>query len=163
MEKTLVLLKIGEGDRLFAYVYLDPANPPKELMLQFNDGPWEHRAYWGEDLIDWGQAGTASRLAMGPLPEAGKWVRLEVEAAKVALGPGSTLNGWAFTQFDGTVYWDHAGVSTLNPQDGRQFRSMLAWEEFLIALIFTSSPAAKTIPVAIAEFTGRHAIDFIRR
>jgi multiple sugar transport system permease protein len=40
------------------------------------------------------------------------------------------------------------------------FCFLLAWEEFLIALIFTSSPAAKTIPVAIAEFTGRHAIDF---
>jgi len=40
------------------------------------------------------------------------------------------------------------------------FCFLLAWEEFLLALIFTSSPAAKTIPVAIAEFTGRHAIDF---
>ncbi len=40
------------------------------------------------------------------------------------------------------------------------FCFLLAWEEFLIALIFTSSPAAKTIPVAIAEFTGRHSIDF---
>jgi multiple sugar transport system permease protein len=26
--------------------------------------------------------------------------------------------------------------------------------------LFTSTPAAKTVPVAIAEFTGRHAIDF---
>lgn len=40
------------------------------------------------------------------------------------------------------------------------FCFLLSWEEFLLALIFTSSPAAKTIPVAIAEFTGRHAIDF---
>ncbi len=40
------------------------------------------------------------------------------------------------------------------------FCFLLSWEEFLIALIFTSSPAAKTIPVAIAEFTGRHAIDY---
>lgn len=40
------------------------------------------------------------------------------------------------------------------------FCFLMSWEEFLIALIFTSSPAAKTIPIAIAEFTGRHAIDF---
>jgi len=40
------------------------------------------------------------------------------------------------------------------------FCFLASWEEFLLALIFTSSPAAKTIPVAIAEFTGRHAIDF---
>ena len=37
---------------------------------------------------------------------------------------------------------------------------LMSWEEFLLALIFTSSPSAKTIPVAIAEFTGRHSIDF---
>jgi hypothetical protein len=32
--------------------------------------------------------------------------------------------------------------------------------EFLYALIFTSTTAAKTIPVAIAEFTGRYTTDF---
>lgn len=37
---------------------------------------------------------------------------------------------------------------------------ILSWEEFLIALVFTSSPAAKTIPVAIAEFTNRYQIDY---
>jgi multiple sugar transport system permease protein len=40
------------------------------------------------------------------------------------------------------------------------FCFLLCWEEFLLALIFTSSPQAKTVPVAIAEFTGRHAIDY---
>jgi multiple sugar transport system permease protein len=37
---------------------------------------------------------------------------------------------------------------------------LLAWDEFLYALIFTGTNASKTIPVAIAEFTGRHAVDF---
>jgi len=122
-------LRIGEGDRLFAYVYLDPANPPQEIMLQWNDGSWEHRAYWGSDVIDWGQAGTASRLPMGALPEAGKWIRLEVEAVKVGLKPGTTVNGWAFTQYDGTVYWDKAGITTRTPQDNRSFESQSAWEQ----------------------------------
>lgn len=40
------------------------------------------------------------------------------------------------------------------------FCFLASWEEFIIALIFTSSPMSKTIPVAIAEFTGRHAIDY---
>ncbi len=40
------------------------------------------------------------------------------------------------------------------------FGFLLAWDEFLYALIFTSSAAAKTIPVAIAEFQGRFAVDF---
>lgn len=40
------------------------------------------------------------------------------------------------------------------------FTFMMAWDEFFFALIFTSSYNAKTVPVAIAEFTGRHAIDY---
>jgi multiple sugar transport system permease protein len=40
------------------------------------------------------------------------------------------------------------------------FAFLLAWDEFFFALLLTSTPAAKTVPVAIAEFTGRHAIDF---
>ncbi|HLE15440.1 MAG TPA: carbohydrate ABC transporter permease [Anaerolineales bacterium] len=40
------------------------------------------------------------------------------------------------------------------------FCFLASWEEFLLALVFTSSPASKTIPVAISEFVGRHAIDY---
>jgi multiple sugar transport system permease protein len=40
------------------------------------------------------------------------------------------------------------------------FAFLLCWDEFLYALIFTSTTSAKTIPVAIAEFTGRNAVDF---
>jgi multiple sugar transport system permease protein len=40
------------------------------------------------------------------------------------------------------------------------FAFLLAWDEFLYALIFTSSSNSKTITVAITEFTGRHAVDF---
>ena len=40
------------------------------------------------------------------------------------------------------------------------FGFLVAWDEFLYALIFTSTPAAKTVPVAIAEFTGRYTTDF---
>ena len=40
------------------------------------------------------------------------------------------------------------------------FGFLLAWDEFLYALIFTSTTHSKTIPVAIAEFTGRFTVDF---
>ncbi|RMG37075.1 MAG: DUF1553 domain-containing protein [Planctomycetota bacterium] len=110
-------LRIAEGDTLFAYVYLDPKNPPRQIMLQFNDGSWEHRAYWGENLIPWGQDGTPSRRRLGDLPEAGRWVRLDVPAQAVGLKPGSVLNGWAFTQFGGTVYWDTAGIRSQRDQN----------------------------------------------
>ncbi len=113
-------LVVGQGDKLFAHVWLDPANPPSEIMLQWHTDAWRHRAYWGEDAIPFGTAGTAERRPMGPLPEKGKWVRLEVEAEKVGLTPGTTIAGWACTQQGGTVYWDKAGLLTRTPQAGRQ-------------------------------------------
>jgi multiple sugar transport system permease protein len=39
------------------------------------------------------------------------------------------------------------------------FVFLLAWDEFFFALIFTSTVAAKTVPVAIAEFTGWYVVD----
>lgn len=37
---------------------------------------------------------------------------------------------------------------------------LIAWDEFFLSLIFTSTLNAKTISVAIAEFTGKHTIDY---
>ena len=39
------------------------------------------------------------------------------------------------------------------------FIFLLAWDEFFYALIFTSTLAAKTAPVAIAEFVGRYVVN----
>ncbi|MBL8811322.1 MAG: PSD1 domain-containing protein [Planctomycetaceae bacterium] len=133
-------LKIGEGDKLFAYCWIDPANPPQTVMLQFNDGTWEHRAFWGEDKIPFGAGDGVNHRRMGDLPAAGQWVRLEVDAAHVGLKPGSELNGWAFTQFGGTCYWDHAGIVTKTPQGTRSFESLAEWEAYDKSLTASSVP-----------------------
>jgi multiple sugar transport system permease protein len=39
------------------------------------------------------------------------------------------------------------------------FVFLVAWDEFFYALIFTSTLAAKTAPVAIAEFVGRYTVN----
>jgi hypothetical protein len=123
-------LKVGEGDKLFAYCYLDPANPPQTVMLQWNDGAWEHRAFWGDDKIAFGAGDVPGHRRLGDLPKLGEWVRLEVDAAHVGLPAGKLINGWAFTQFGGTMYWDKAGIVTRTPQDGAGFESLLAWETY---------------------------------
>ncbi len=40
------------------------------------------------------------------------------------------------------------------------FTLLNAWDEFFFALIFTSTYAAKTLPVALAEFIGRHSVNW---
>jgi mono/diheme cytochrome c family protein len=120
-------LRVGSGDTLFAYVYLDPANPPKEIMLQWHTGEWKHRAYWGDNVIPWGKDNSGERRLVGPLPKKGEWVRLEVPAGKVGLKPGTVIGGWAFTQHGGTVYWDKAGTVTATPQSNQPFTTLASW------------------------------------
>jgi Protein of unknown function (DUF1553)/Protein of unknown function (DUF1549)/Planctomycete cytochrome C len=103
-------LHIEPADVFFAYVYLDPANPPREIMLQWNDGGWDHRAFWGKDVIPFGAAKSPSRHPMGKLPEAGAWVRLEIPAKVVGFHTATDVGGWSFDQDGGTVYWDKAGL-----------------------------------------------------
>jgi multiple sugar transport system permease protein len=40
------------------------------------------------------------------------------------------------------------------------FTLMNAWDEFFFALIFTSTYASKTAPVVLAEFIGRHSVNW---
>ena len=113
---------------LFAHVFIDPANPPKSVMLQYHRNGWLHRAVWGEyEAIPWGTANTPERVHMGPLPKAGEWVRLEVSAEKVGLNAGDNLNGFATTQFGGTVYWDKIGVTGVSDPANDPLRSFVAW------------------------------------
>lgn len=127
-ESDSPLLVIPDNARLFAQVYLDPANPPKAVMLQFNRDGWEHRAIWGDaDAIGWGEKGKPSRYVAGELPKAGEWVRLEVPAEKVGLKVGDKLRGLAYTQYGGTVTWDRAGVQGRSDPANDPLHSFLAW------------------------------------
>jgi mono/diheme cytochrome c family protein len=120
-------LRVGRGDKLFAHVYLEPADPPKEIMLQWHTSGWLHRAYWGANVIPWGQDNSTERRPVGALPPAGRWVRLEVEAEKVGIRPGAVIQGWAFTQHGGVAYWDRAGLVTRIQQGEPAFASLAAW------------------------------------
>jgi hypothetical protein len=121
-------LTVAADAEIVAQVWLDPADPPKAVMLQFHAGSWEHRAVWGDaSVIAWGEAGKASRFHVGQLPQPGTWARIAVPAAKLGLSPDTAVTGIALTQFDGHVRWDAVGmVVTRDPAaDPRQ--SLAAW------------------------------------
>ena len=136
--------EIANGeDEFFAYVFLDPIDPPKQVMLQFNDGTWEHRAYWGKSLIPYGKDNTVAKFKMGELPKTGEWVRLAVNAKKVGLKPKAKVNGIAFTQFDGKIFWDKVGVkSTRDPRTDPTL-SFAKWTD--------SAKSAKDLPADIVK------------
>lgn len=104
-------MRINPGDTLIVYVFIDPANIPSQIMLQWNDGDWEQRAYWGTNNLNLGTENTNSRRRMGPLPPAGQWIRLEIPPNQVGLN-GRTVNGMAFTLYGGRATWDRAGKNS---------------------------------------------------
>ena len=104
---------VPPNGRISVQCYIDPADKPKSIMLQFNVGGWNHRAVWGEEgAIPYGKVRTFEHTTLGGLPEAGKWGKLEFPIEKLGLKPGMKVTGYAFTQFDGTVYWDHLAMSS---------------------------------------------------
>ncbi len=111
-DNATTTMAVNTGDKLIVYVYLDPSNMPSEVMVQWNDGDWEHRAYWGANNIGWGTNNTNSRRYMGPLPATGgQWYRFVIPASEVGL-EGRTIKGMAFTLHGGRATWDRAAKAT---------------------------------------------------
>ncbi len=113
-QQASATLQVATGDILFVYVYVDAVNRPREIMLSWSNGSWEHRAFWGENLIPYGTSNTPGRRYMGAVPAGGGWVRLEVPASAVGL-EGATVTAMSFTLYDGRVTWDTAGRNTATP------------------------------------------------
>jgi hypothetical protein len=112
--------QVEPGEYLFAWVYLVPEQKPETIMLEWHDGQnWEHRAFWGDDKIAAGQPNTTSRHAMGPLPKAGEWVRLEVPSKLVGL-ENKAVKGMGFTLHGGQCYWHLAGALPPAVRDERR-------------------------------------------
>lgn len=101
-------LALAANDTFYIWVYLDPANPPRELCISFCADNWNHRAYWGQKLMNYATDGTPAQYRIGDLPAAGQWVRLEVPAARVNLA-GQTVTGLSLTLYDGKAAFDQAG------------------------------------------------------
>jgi hypothetical protein len=136
-------LVVPANAKVFLMVYVDPADPPEEVMIQFfSGGTWKHRAVWGQDIIEFGARGTPERFVAGPLPEAGRWVRLEVPAEKMAMPAGLEVTGYAFTVHGGTAWFDHMGATgSMDPVTDPGL-SFAAWRR---------SMAGKDDPAAPAE------------
>lgn len=121
-------LKLPPQAKFVAHVYLEAADLPQAIMVQFNKDGWKHRAVWGNyEIIDWGAKGTPERVAMGELPAAGSWVRLEFPVTTVGLQPGDEVSGFALTQHGGTVYWDQVGVVGESNPATDPAQSFVAW------------------------------------
>lgn len=109
------VMSVKTGDTLYAWVYLDPADPPSEIMIQWRTGSsWEHRAYWGANSISYGTNNTNSRRYVDVLPKTGGWVKLQIAASQVGL-EGVSVNGLSLVEYNGRAAWDDIGTAPAAP------------------------------------------------
>ena len=77
-------------------------------MLQWNDGTWEHRAYWGANMIGWVSTELSAAAPWDRCPRRGSGYGSRCRRAAVGL-EGRVVNGMAFTLYNGRATWDQAG------------------------------------------------------
>jgi hypothetical protein len=100
-------LAVASGDKLVAYLLINPCNPPRQVMLVFSDATTDYRASWGEDLIE----PTIAHTRFGTMPAGGTWLRLEMLAATIGAA-GKNLTGLAIKVYDGEAWIDRIGIQT---------------------------------------------------
>jgi len=122
-------------------------------MLQWNDGTWEHRAYWGANLIAWGTDGTANRRYMGPLPPTGQWAQLSVPASSVNL-EGRSVSGMSYTLFDGRATFDYTGKSATSGSTYRLTGTVTAGASPVAGVVLAATNGGSCSPTqATGQFT----------
>ncbi len=109
-----VTLTVRTEATVFVHVYLDPANPPRALSLEFISEEKTKRFVWG-DASAFGDDLAQSARVGGKLPAAGAYVRLEITACESGLEEGKTYTGLRLAQSDGSAWWDHIGAVYTSP------------------------------------------------
>lgn len=99
--------KVLPNSRIAFYLYIPKDSAVKEILLQFytyDNESWNHRAYWGDNIAQLGDVNSYLNKSMGALPEAGKWVKLEIKAEDVNLA-GKEIDGVSFHSYGGKCYF----------------------------------------------------------
>ncbi|MFH1778583.1 MAG: hypothetical protein ABH847_00925 [Candidatus Omnitrophota bacterium] len=114
-------IEIPKNSVIEQYVYLDPNEIPKGIMLKFrveNDGKeTETGAYWeGEEEV-FVYSNDEPMLYHGVLPNAGKWEKLEIYSEDLGL-EGAKLTGISFIVYGGKANWDLTKIRPIKEGEG---------------------------------------------
>ena len=102
-------------------IWIRPTPPERESCCGWNDGSWEHRAYWGANVMCHGVDGTSEpALRWARCRPVGQWVRLAVPAAQVGLGGPHPQRHGLRVLYNGRATWDYAGKAAGAPATSYQ-------------------------------------------
>ncbi len=100
--------------RAFVHLNCDPANPPRAVSLELIAETKTKRVIWG-DPEAFGPEIVKDAIVAGPMPLAGVYTRLELDAATAGLAPKKTYTGLRVAQSGGAAWWDRIGVTCTSP------------------------------------------------
>jgi hypothetical protein len=103
-------LKLKEGSYIIQYVYLDPQDPPKGIMMKFNlsDGR-QAGVYWEaeEEVFDIKEE--EDTWYIGFLPKKGEWVKLDIPVDDIDI-QDKELTGISYIYYSGKLWWDYTSI-----------------------------------------------------
>lgn len=98
-------VRVPNAARLEAWVYLDPKQPPGAVAVQFGGGK---KVWWGGEptALNRYTGGASLGTRIGPLPKAGAWALLKLDADVLGLKAGQAVTSLTLQEYGGVVYWD---------------------------------------------------------
>jgi hypothetical protein len=101
---------IPASGRFEAWLRRDPKSPPTAVAIQFGGA----KVWWGtkpESKTDKSYGGGGLGVWQGPLPAAGEWGALRLDASKVGLKEGQAVASLTLQEYGGLAYWDAITLS----------------------------------------------------
>jgi RHS repeat-associated protein len=98
------------GENAVFYMLINEcAEQPREILVRWTTSPYDYNvAYWGQAGVLGGESGGVN---MGPIPNAGNWVRVEIPLSQLHLEQKSLIR-LDINYQDGQVFFDHFGKSS---------------------------------------------------
>jgi len=142
---------VARGDvKAFVHVQPDAANPPRAISVEFIGEGATKRVIWG-DPSAFGPEVAQTAIQAGPLPAAGSYARLQVNACECGIAIGKNYTGVRLAQSDGAVWWDRIGAVITSPSAiDDPLLSKDAWARTLR----TGARAFEAVPI-------RHDVNFL--
>lgn len=104
--KFLDLLEIEETDKISCWIYLDPLDTPKGIMIKFeSDTGLISGAYWEGRREVFNVSEDQPIYYIAELPEPGKWQNLEFLSEEAGIDR-ARIKKIEFINYGGKIYWD---------------------------------------------------------
>jgi len=109
-----VPLLVRTAAKAFVHLHPDPVRPPRAVSLEFIGEGKPKRLIWG-DPAAFGPEIAKDATVVGPMPAAGDYTRLEIDAVATGLAANKSYTGLRLAQSDGAAWWDRVGVACTSP------------------------------------------------